>query len=424
MKKRLLVILLALAATLCLAFALSACAPAPNDNAGDNGAQNENTEEIKSTAGLEYKPNDGNETYTCTGLGTATSTDIIIASKVNGKPVTAIGDGAFENCTTLTSVTIPDSVTSVGYDAFLGCVKLIQTQDGADYVDKWVVDCGGGVTAVTLKDDTRGIADLAFLGCRSLTEITIPDGVVSVGNSAFMNCTSLTSVNFGNGGKLKTIGKNAFDSCLDLTSITIPDGVTSICDGAFKDCLNLTEITIPDGITSIGCQTFCHCENLDNITIPASVTSIGKLAFELCSGLMGVYITDLTAWCNIEFDLSNPLEYAGELYLNGEPVNEITADMLRGVTVIKDYAFYCCIGLESVTIPDSVTSIGYSAFADCDNLSSVTFENKTGWQVSENENMSGAIAVNVDDAQNNSKLFRDILGASVSYYNYYWKRVG
>ena len=155
--------------------------------------------------------------------------------------VTSIGSSVFYGCTSLTSITIPDSVTSIGSSVFYGCDNLIETENGVSYVGRWVVDCDESVTSVDFRDDTRGVADSTFSNCTSLTSITIPDSVTSVGDYAFNDCTS-------------------------LTSITIPDSVTSIGDWAFYDCTSLTSITIPDSITSIGDWVFYGCTSLTSIT--------------------------------------------------------------------------------------------------------------------------------------------------------------
>jgi hypothetical protein len=152
---------------------------------------------------------------------------------------------------------IPDSVTSIGNEAFKDCTSLKG------------ITIGNGVTS---------IGGGAFDGCTSLTSINIPDRVTSIGYAAFAGCTSLTSITIGNG--VTSIGYWAFRSCTSLTSITIPDGVTSIGDNAFGYCANLTNITIPDSVTSIGFAAFRDCSSLTSITIPESVTSIGDWAFE------------------------------------------------------------------------------------------------------------------------------------------------
>ena len=176
------------------------------------------------------------------------------------KGVTSIVYCAFENCTSLTSVTIPDSVTSIGYEAFYECTNL---------------------TSVTIPDSVTSIEENTFYGCKSLTSVTMPNSVTSIGYFAFYDCTSLTSVTIPKG--VTSIDNSAFENCISLTSVTIPDSVTSIGEDAFEDCESLTSVTIPDGITSIGDHAFYGCSKLSDVTIPKSVTKIGYGAFGNCS---------------------------------------------------------------------------------------------------------------------------------------------
>ncbi len=266
------------------------------------------------------------DTYSVSvGLATERS-EIVIPATYNNKPVTKIANKAFNECTNLKKVTIPDSVTSIG--------------------------------------------NSAFNSCSSLTSVTIGNGVTSIGYSAFDNCTSLISVTIGKG--VTSIGNFAFNSCSSLTSVTIGNGVTSIGNSAFSGCPSLTSITIPDSVTSIGDWAFAGCTSLTSIIIGKGVTSIGNFAFSSCLSLNAVYITDIAAWCGISFHSSpgsNPLCDAHNLYLNGELVAALVIP--DSVKSIGDFAFEGCTSLTSVTIPDSVTSIN-SAFKGCTSLTSIT----------------------------------------------------
>ena len=187
-------------------------------------------------------------------IGNAEKVDI--PAEIYGKSVTSIGDWAFENCTSLTSITIPDSVTCIEWYAFQGCTSL---------------------TSITIPNSVTSIGDLAFDGCTSLTSITIPDSVTSIGDDAFRGCTSFTSITIPN--SVTSIDDWAFSGCTSLTSITIPDSVTEIGYSAFEGCTSLTSITIPNSLTSIGYGAFEGCTSLTSITIPNSVTSIDGYAF-------------------------------------------------------------------------------------------------------------------------------------------------
>ena len=266
--------------------------------------------------------------------------------------VKAIPSYAFLDCTGLTRITIPDSVTSIGERAFDGCT---------------------GLTSVTIPDSVTSIGDDAFSYCKGLTSITIPDSVTSIGEGAFWVCAGLTSITIPD--SVTSIGRNAFWGCTGLTRITIPDSVTSIGERAFDGCTGLTSVTIPDSVTSIGSDAFSWCTGLTSITIPDSVTRIGNDAFYGCNNLQDIYITDIAAWCNIS-GLDNLMLFGSNnknLYINNELATSIIIPNGNGVKAIPSHAFRGCTELTSITIPDSVTSIGYNAFRNCTGLTSIKF---------------------------------------------------
>ena len=299
-----------------------------------------------------------------------TAKRIKIADTYKELPVKNIYANAFKN-EAITDIILPNSITSIGSSAFYGCSSL---------------------TSITIPDSVTSIGNSAFEDCDSLTSVVIPDNVTSIGEEAFQYCSSLTSVVIGD--SVENIGNSAFCGCSSLTSITIPDSVTSIGNYAFYNCDGLTSITIPDSVTSIGSYVFYSCDGLTSITIPDGVTSIGNSAFSGCSSLTEITLPFVgggkkTASDTYQYPFGyifGTSSYTGgaaiKQYYYGSSTSSTTYSTyyiptsLKSVTIsggnLLYGAFYNCSSLTSITIPDSVTSIGNSAFYNCDGLTSIT----------------------------------------------------
>ena len=283
------------------------------------------------------------------------SGSVVIPEEVtyNGKTysVTSIGKSAFEDCSSLTSVTIPNSVTSIGEWAFYNC---------------------SGLTSITIPNSVTSIGGWAFYGCSGLTSITIPNSVTSIGNSAFRACSGLTSVTIPN--SVTSIGSSAFSGCSGLTSVTIPNSMTSIGDYAFYNCSGLTSVTIPNSVTSIGECAFYDCSGLTSITIPNSVTSIGSLAFNGCTNLERICMFPRIAIScekNVfsETTYNNALLYVPQgrefAYSKTEPWSNFYIEGMKSYNVTykidgEVYETYSVECFAEIPTPDVPTKDGYT----------------------------------------------------------------
>ena len=258
--------------------------------------------------------------------------------------VTGIGYNAFADCSSLTSITIPNSILYIGGTAFSGCSSLtsITIPNSILYIEGTPFSGCSSLTSVSINSNAVvGIGYDSYYNIKDIfgkqvIEYIIGDSVTQVGSYAFYNCSSLTSITIGSG--VKSIEDHAFDGC-SLSSVTIPNNVTTLGEFAFDDCSSLSSVIIGSGVKSIGDYTFSNCSSLTSITIPNSVTSIGKYTFCDCPSLTSVVIGS-------------------------------------GVKTIGEYAFYGCSSLTSINFPIRLTSIGSKAFYNCSSLSSIIIPNR------------------------------------------------
>lgn len=358
--------------------------------------------------------------------------DLVIPEEVtdsrnNTFKVREISYLAFYNCKNLTSVTIPNTVKTIGMKAFGMCPKLTSVTLGSSVttIDESAFDrstnlarievdannpqyssvggalynkdaskivclpCGfsgsyelpGSVTSigskafqyctkmteVTIPSSVTSIGDYAFSGCSGLTSINLPNSIISIGSAAFADCSNLTTVNMSN--TVTTIGGTAFSGCVSLTSINLPNSVTSIGNSAFYNCSGLTSIDIGNAVSYIGAQAFYGCSSLLSVLIPPSVTTIGNAAFAGCTALTGFEVSptnpNYTSIDGILFSRDLKTIYT---FPAGKPGYFFIPEF---VTSINDYAFSGCSGMTAVNIPNSVTTIGKYAFDHCTGLTSL-----------------------------------------------------
>lgn len=317
---------------------------------------------------------------------TGSATNLTIPSEVDGLKVVKFGDRAFSGCTSLTEVTIPDSVTNIGASTFSDCTSLkkVTIPDSVTDLHATFVDCTS-LEEVTIPHSVISLWS-TFEGCTSLTEVTIPNSVMDIGDWAFLGCTSLAKVTIPD--SVTSIGYKAFEDCTSLIEVTIPKGVTEIGSEAFKGCTSLAEVEIPNSVTSIGGYTFSSCTSLTEVMIPDSVETIESFAFAYCTSLtsvklgsglktIGDYIFSGTGITEIVIPKSvtsmGNLSYSGGALEGAEELSKVEFE--EGMETIPVYALLGCISVKEVVIPYGVRTIESGAFQSCNSLTEITIPN-------------------------------------------------
>jgi len=347
-----------------------------------------------------YYLNENNEAIIYSGSTSSSAylgsdTDIVVPSYIDGYPVVSLGQYTFSGNTNLQSIVLPNTLTTISNHVFRNCTNLTSVTFGnsVGIIGPSSFEGCSSITEMDLPDSVQTIGGHAFNGCTNLEKIYIPAGLTFIDGYAFNNCNKVVTyvkdlaawcgIAFYNGtgyysnpmerGHILYVYDSTENDYVLAENIVIPNGVTGIPVDAFDGCTTVKSIVIPEGVTTLGQYTFRGCTNLESVTFPSTMTAISNNAFQSCNKLNAVHITDLGAWCNINFasNGANPLYFAKNLYIGNTLATDITIPST--VTEIKPYAFYNCTSLVNLTLSSGVTTIDQEAFCNCANLETVTF---------------------------------------------------
>lgn len=293
--------------------------------------------------------------------------DNLTAVNFQGDVYEKLGDYAFSDCDSLTSFTVPATITIIGDSAFSNCDNLSRITIPVGVIsigDSAFSDCDS-LAAITIPSGVTAIGNGAFCSCDVLAQVTIPGSMQTIGSEAFSACNALTEIAIPNG--VSYIGFNAFSNCRNLATVTLPDSLSSMGNSVFYYCSSLTGITIPKGLNVISGWTFTGCTALEEIRIPDNVTVIGDSAFYRCDNLADVYYSGTEeAWQGISIAEGNEVLGTALKHFGTEIFTRIL-NLPASLLVIEDYAFMG-VNAEVINVPETCQTIGQGAFMNCPDL--------------------------------------------------------
>ena len=322
-----------------------------------------------------------------------TETNVVVPTLLDGYPVVAIGQYAFADNRTMTSVTLPAGLTEIGRGAFSSCRYLANVTLPASLltIGDYSFSYCSALADIPLPEGLLTIGNYAFSPCSVLTSITIPGSVTSIGTGTFQRCRSLTAINVNETSAIfKSLDGVLYDGAATTllqypngrtdTSYSIPAGVTAIGVYAFAYSRNLTSMTIPDGVTTIAQRAFDNCDYLASVALPASISSMGDSVFSSCYSLTGVTLSDgMTSLGNQTFQDCSKLagitipasitSLGNSVFYGCSALAQVT--LPEGLTSIGSMTFSSCRSLTGITLPTTLTSIGSSAFSSCMKLTGI-----------------------------------------------------